>query len=213
MEKLVVLIADIEESRKMKGPKREQIQNRLSGVLEELSCDSPSLVSPYTITLGDEFQAVFRSADGICVHILKILTELHPVTVRFSLAAGTITTPINREQAIGMDGPAFHAARRGINLLKENGFLFHLDAEEEDQELLAILNGSLKLLSREIRGWNENRLRISYMLKEGYDYREIADRLDISTTAFYKNKRAGLLDVVEELGSNMAGVINRNIDS
>ena len=212
MEKYVVLIADIEDSRKMKGPEREEVQKKLSALLEKLSCDGTALVSPYTITLGDEFQAVYRTADGICGHILRILTELYPVTVRFSLAAGTITTPINREQAIGMDGPAFHAARRGIELLKENGFLFHLDVEDADEQLLGLVNGSLKLLSREIRTWNENRLHISYLLKEGYDYREIAERLDISNTAFYKNKRAGMLDVVEGLGTNMASVINRNLE-
>ncbi len=211
MTKSLVLIADIEASREIKDQKREELQQTLQEVLDTLNEQGSGLLSPYTITLGDEFQAVFKNADSIFVQMLKILAALHPVAVRFSLGLGDISTPVNSEQAIGMDGPAFHEAREGIDILKESGFLFNIRNEKNDDLTLKIMNGSLQLLSRQIRGWNKKRITILHMLKEGYDYKAITKKLDISRAAFYKNKEAGLLDVIDELSNDMAAIINQKL--
>lgn len=211
MAKSLVLIADIEASREVKDQEREELQQTLQEVLDTLNEQDNGLLSPYTITLGDEFQAVLENADSIFVHMLKVLAALHPVAVRFSLGLGDISTPINSEQAIGMDGPAFHEAREGIDLLKESGFLFNIRSEDDDDLTLDIMNGSLQLLSKQIRGWNKKRIIILHMLKEGYDYKAITAELDISQAAFYKNKEAALLDVIDELSDNMAAIINQKM--
>lgn len=211
MERFLVLIADIEASKEIKEEQREMLQDRLQEELEEINQAEQAPLSPYTITLGDEFQAVFKKADGFFTHLFRILSVLYPVRVRFSLGVGSIATPINTEQAIGMDGPAFHEARNGIETLKESGFLFHLSVEEEHNATLDLINNSLQLLSHEIQGWKQNRLAILYLLREGYDYKEIVDQLDISPPAFYKNKEAGALEVVDELMDNISELINGQI--
>ena len=213
MEKSLVLIADIEASRDVEGKDREVLQKSLKDILTNLNEQGEGIVSPYTITLGDEFQAVFGEADHLFVQMLKIMAALHPVTVRFSLGIGSIDTPLNTEQALGMDGPAFHRARKGIEMLKENGFLFGIRSEDNDDLMLKILNNSLQLLSKQMRGWNKTRIKILYMLKEGWDYKVISDELDISRTAFYKNKEAGALEVIDELSDNMAAMINQELGS
>jgi len=213
MGKSLVLIADIEASRDIKGKDREDLQKSLKDILKNLNEQGEGIVSPYTITLGDEFQAVFEKADHLFVQMLKIMAALHPVTVRFSLGIGSIDTPLNTEQAIGMDGPAFHRARKGIEILKENGFLFGIRSEDNENLMLQILNNSLQLLSKQMRGWNKTRIKILYMLKEGCDYKVISDELDISRTAFYKNKEAGALEVIDELSDNMAAMINQELGS
>ena len=213
MEKSLVLIADIEASRDVEGKDREVLQKSLKDILTNLNERGEGIVSPYTITLGDEFQAVFEEADHLFVQMLKIMAALHPVTVRFSLGIGSIDTPLNTEQAIGMDGPAFHRARKGIEILKENGFLFGIRSEDNEGLMLKILNNSLQLLSKQMRGWNKTRIKILYMLKEGCDYKVISDELDISRTAFYKNKEAGALEVIDELSDNMAAMINQELGS
>jgi len=213
MEKSLVLIADIEASRDVEGKDREVLQKSLKDILTNLNERGEGIVSPYTITLGDEFQAVFDEADHLFVQMLKIMAALHPVTVRFSLGIGSIDTPLNTEQAIGMDGPAFHRARKGIEILKENGFLFGIRSEDNEGLMLKILNNSLQLLSKQMRGWNKTRIKILYMLKEGCDYKVISDELDISRTAFYKNKEAGALEVIDELSDNMAAMINQELGS
>jgi hypothetical protein len=127
------------------------------------------------------------------------------------LAVGKINTPVNTEQAIGMDGPAFHLARGGIELLKESGYIFNIEFEDDKSSETKIINNSLQLLSGRIRGWNKRRLIILHMIKEGYDYKEISEALEISQPAFYKNKDAGMLDVVDELSENIADVINQKL--
>ena len=212
MEKLLVLIGDIEDSKSVQNRDREALQEILSDELKTINAEyAKGIVSPYTITLGDEFQAVFDRADAVFVQMLKIMSAIHPIGVRFSLAVGNIDTPINTEQAIGMDGPAFHQARRGIELLKENGYLFNIGFKDDNSPELRIINNSLQLLSGEMRGWNKRRLIILHMMKEGYDYKEISESLDISKPAFYKNKDAGMLDVVGELSDNIAEVINQKL--
>ena len=213
MEKSLVLIADIEASRDVEGKDREVLQKSLKDILTNLNEQGEGIVSPYTITLGDEFQAVFDEADHLFIQMLKIMAALHPVTVRFSLGIGSIDTPLNTEQALGMDGPAFHRARKGIEMLKENGFLFGIRSEDNEDLMLKILNNSLQLLSKQMRGWNKTRIKILYMLKEGWDYKVISDELDISRTAFYKNKEAGALEVIDELSDNMAAMINQELGS
>lgn len=212
MDKLLVLIGDIEDSQSVQDGDREALQEILSDKLQALNEEyKESIVSPYTITLGDEFQAVFDSADAIFVQMLKVMSVIYPMRIRFSLAVGEIDTPINSEQAIGMDGPAFHEARNGIEMLKESGYLFNIGFEGEVSPGLKIINNSLQLLSGRIRGWNKRRLIILHMMKEGYDYKEISEALGISKPAFYKNKDAGMLDVVGELSDNITAVINQKL--
>ncbi|MGD8749558.1 MAG: SatD family protein [Balneolaceae bacterium] len=212
MDNVLVLIADIESSKEVKEGERNKLQQKLQGVLENLSRENVGLLSPYTITLGDEFQAVFAIADHLFADLFKIQAALHPVTVRFSLGIGSIVTPINREQAIGMDGPAFHEAREGIKRLKESGDLFGLRMEGEENLSLKVINNSLQLMSHQMRKWNKRRFFILQMIKEGYDYKFITDELEISEVAFYKNKDAGSLDIIDELSDNIAQFINQELD-
>ncbi|HKK47246.1 MAG TPA: SatD family protein [Balneolaceae bacterium] len=213
MNKSLVLIADIEASKEVKQGKREELQQKLKKVLETLSRENKGIVSPYTITLGDEFQAVFKNADHLFKDIFKILATLHPISVRFSLGVGDISTPINKEQAIGMDGPAFHEAREGIKQLKKSGYLFNIRIEEENDMIFKIINNSLQLISTEIRSWNKRRLLIFHLLREGHDYKSITQKLDISRAAFYKNKEMGALDIIDELSDNIAQIINEKLKS
>ncbi|MGM0546888.1 MAG: SatD family protein [Bacteroidota bacterium] len=216
MKKYLVIIGDIEDSKSLKSHERENLQGALVERLEQLNNEyKEKLLSPYTITLGDEFQAVFNSGNAIFVQMLKIMAALHPIRVRFSLAVGGIDTPINNTQAIGMDGPAFHQARHGINLLKESGYIFNIFFDDMDEEAsleLKIINNSLQLLSGRMGGWNKRRIIILHMIKEGYDYKEISKMLEISQPAFYKNKEAGMLDVVGELCQNITAVINQRLE-
>lgn len=208
MKTYIALIGDIEASKELEEGKRHQIQKAFKDLFEEINDSSTALVSPYTVTLGDEFQAVFSRADELFTHAWKILAALHPVRVRFSIGVGQITTSLNRKQALGMDGPAFHLARDGIELLKESGYLFNIAVQGINNAWVRSLNNSLYLFSDQIRSWNKNRLTILYMLKTGKNYKQITKELGISEPAFYKNKDAASLDVVIELFEDISEIIN-----
>lgn len=101
----IVIIADIVDSKKISA--RKEVQLTLKDVLIQINHDSENgILSPFTITLGDEFQAVYRCSATLIKDLFLILVKLFPVRIRFSIGFGKISTEINEHEAIGMDGPA-----------------------------------------------------------------------------------------------------------
>ncbi|MCH8530259.1 MAG: SatD family protein [Saccharospirillum sp.] len=205
--KHLVLIADIVASRQL--PDRKAVQQQLRQCLAELNQHHSGLVSPYTITLGDEFQAVFASADGVFKDITHIMVALSPVRIRFALAVGEITTAINPDQAIGMDGPAFYLARAGIEGLKKIDELLAIGSDDEHP--CELLSASLALLNHHLTKWKTHRFDTLLGLMSEQPVAEIARRLDVSEQAVYKNIRTGGLEAVQAVFQALTEAINRDL--
>lgn len=204
----LVLIGDLVASRH--SAHRQDLQQRLKAVLQRLNQQTAGLASPYTLTLGDEFQAVFTRADTVFDDMIQILASLHPAQARFALGLGKITTELNPDQALGMDGPAFYHARDGIGKLKDSGERFTLEGLPEAWADLA--GGSLSLLSNRIEKWEANRLAILHGLLVDRPVRDIARELGISEQAVYKNINNGGLKAVIQVLSALAQLLNDCLD-
>ncbi len=207
--KYLVLIGDIVASRELAS--RAQFQRRLKGVLQTLNGRRKALASPYTLTLGDEFQAVYRDADTAFADVFTLLAEIAPVRARFALAVGDIVTPLNTAQAIGMDGPAFHRARALLERLKTGRRLFgvHVSGKEPDLLTTALLN----VLSGQVEGWKPTRLRLFASLLAGSSVTELADETDITVRAVNKNIRAAELDEWQLILQNIGRSITAELKS
>lgn len=188
--KHLVLIGDIVGSREL--PARPQFQRRLKNALQALNGRRKALASPYTLTLGDEFQAVYRDPETAFADVFTLLAEIAPVQARFALAVGEIVTPINATQAIGMDGPAFHRGRALLEKLKAGRRLFgvQLSGREPDPFTVAMLN----VFSGQVKGWKPTRLRLFANLLAGGSVPEMAAGTGITVRAVNKNIRAAELD-------------------
>lgn len=135
------------------------------------------LVSPCTITLGDEFQAVYRDARTLFADFCTILVGIHPARIRFSVGIGPLTTPVNPRQAIGMDGPAFHVARDAMDAaFKHSGHLFRV--RHAGKPTPGWLRTGLDVVSHEMASWRSNRL---WTLRERLDDREFAEYFLLGT--------------------------------
>jgi hypothetical protein len=203
----LVLIADIISSRK--SYERSELQNNLKFILEELNNKNENIISPYTITLGDEFQAVFAKADALFCDVIEIMAKLHPTKVRFSFGLGEITTNIIRESAIGMDGPPFYAARDGLNTLKETSCLISFTGLHGRDEKL--INQTLCLFSIESSKWKASRLKTFSLYLAGKSVKEISEELALTDKAIYKTIKAGLLELFQEQFLEIEKVINEEI--
>jgi len=203
--KVIAVIGDIVESKRL-GRKREALQKTLRATLGRVSAAGKGVASPYTITLGDEFQAVYRSADSLWADVVQVLAAIHPVQARFALGVGELETRLNTKQALGMDGPAFHRARDAMTALKEKGGRLRIGGETEEAWRLA--NGTLALLSHHLEGWSGNRLRVLQGLLRGETVRELEDTLGISRVAVYKNINAAALDEVAGICHELARALN-----
>ncbi|WP_455203217.1 SatD family protein [Kaarinaea lacus] len=203
----IVVIADIVSSRKIE--QRAALQKKLKAVIRQVNRKNPNLVSPYTITLGDEFQAVLNKADHLFFDFTTIMEALHPERVRFSISVGEINTPINRQQAIGMDGPAFYAARHGIETLKSNEYLFTCNGLNENQQNL--VNQSLYLASHHLLKWKLSRLSIFNYLQQNFNVLEISNKVSLGDKAIYKSIDQGALKVVDTLFRDIEQIINQSL--
>lgn len=196
---VIAVIGDLIASREL--PKRGEVQRLLRESLASVSERNSAIVSPYTITLGDEFQAVYCNATGLFLDLFTILRSLYPARARFSLGVGPLATPINPQQALGMDGPAFHRSRIAIDTLKKQFSskarpgMFVTTAEGARQKL-HLANLSLLLVSHICSRWKWNRLRTAELLMMSWPVDRIAEELNISQQAVYKAISAGAIDHV-----------------
>ena len=210
--KYIVIIGDIISSRTIE--KRNVLQNKLLNVFKELNASDYEnhLISPYTITLGDEFQAVYKKSDYLLLDSIKILEKALPQKIRFSFGIGEISTDINRKQAIGMDGSAFHFAREGINDLKKQrgDYKFNIYGLE-DPELEKLFNNSLYIFSNLLEGWNKSRYFILRKTIAGRPIKEIAKELDFTETAVYLNIYKGNIREMIAIQEVMINRINNQL--
>mgnify|MGYP001168687889 CR=1 FL=1 len=204
---VIAVIGDVVGSKTVAG--RAALQRTLKKQLERVSREAKGLASPYTLTLGDEFQAVYRGAESVIGDVVTLLAEIHPVRVRFALGVGALVTKINPEQALGMDGPAFHQARSALMALKEDGRLWRIAGSEPAAWALA--NHVLNLLSHQVEGWSQNRLRVLAGLLRGRTVKEIERGLEISRVAVYKNIRAAALDEVVGICHELTAALQRTL--
>ncbi len=189
--KYLAVIGDIVASRRL--PERGKFQRRLKASLQEVNRRrSRALASPYTLTLGDEFQALYCDAGSVFSDMFALLAELAPVRARFAFAAGEIITPLNKEQSIGMDGPAFHHARAQLDRLKAEKRLFGVHGPGVEPDLLT--TAMLNVLSGQVEGWKPVRLRLFAGLLAGKSAGELAVETGITPRAVHKNIRAAELD-------------------
>ncbi|HEX6988880.1 MAG TPA: SatD family protein [Bacillota bacterium] len=115
------VIGDIVHSRALKD--RAAWQQRLEAVLVEADQRfAAGLAAGWTLTLGDEFQALYRAPDAIPPAVEWLLGALHPARLRFGVGHGTLATEL-KPRAVGMDGPVFHAARLALDHAKRKGKL------------------------------------------------------------------------------------------
>lgn len=208
----LAVIGDIIDSRQL--PRREEFQVGLAGTLEQLSRRNGSLASPYTITLGDEFQAVYKNADRLFADIFEIMASIDPVQVRFAVGLGELSTAVNRKQALGMDGPAFHRAREAITELKQTGYRIRLQGEAlagPDTEQWKLLNHVFNLLTHQIAGWSKNRLLIMHGLLTGKTVATLEAELGVSNVAIYKNINAAALDEFKGLCDEVTRLLNARL--
>lgn len=207
MKTYIAIIGDLEASKELSKATRNKTQIVLEELFTGKRFSREGVVSPYTLTLGDEFQALYEDAGNLFHHIWTVTAAIHPVKIRWAIGTGEIDTPVNKKRSLGMDGPAFHKARNGIEILKKEKQLFRVETGDELYDTLA--NSSLKLLTADLRKWKRNRLLILERLCSGMEVRQIAAELKLSDVAVYKNIHAGNLDAVIEYTEGLANLLNR----
>ena len=122
------VIGDIVRSRRIAD--RGRFQAHLERLMDELNrrYAEAGLASRWTVTLGDEFQALFRTAEPLPDAVQQLFHGLVGHGVRFGIGFGTLATPLRPRAAVGMDGPCFHRARQALETAKHDRRMVAVEA-------------------------------------------------------------------------------------
>lgn len=185
---MIAVIGDIIKSKSILD--RQKTQQELQSVLLQINQrHQASLASRFTITLGDEFQGLFKDSKGL-LHILdEISFALRPIRLRFGIGVGTLTTELDPTTSIGADGPVYWKAREAIDYVHKNNDYgranIHLGIQEPD-DTVNLINQILKLTALQVSGWRDSQTEVykiileeEIMDPEEINHQRIAEKLGI----------------------------------
>lgn len=117
--KYITMICDIKNSRKIYN--REQLQYTLIEAIGICNIRfKQDIISPFLITLGDEWQGLLRESANY-FEIIDFYKKSLPSTVSFytGIGIGPVTIHNFKLTVNQLDGPAFYLAREAINYAKK----------------------------------------------------------------------------------------------
>ncbi len=120
--KYYILMGDVISSEKHH---KNILINEFKSLVNKCNDEKSNIIlSPFTITLGDEFQGIVKSLSTsieVIFHFQElILKNKYSFKLRYVLKHGIIDTPINKETAYGMLGQGLSFARKKLGEKKRN---------------------------------------------------------------------------------------------
>ena len=213
----LALIADVIDSKMVQ--ERLDLQKQVEKTLQKMNeLFGDYLASRFTLTLGDEFQALLEVDAPIFQIIDTLRLELNPTQLRFGIGLGEIVTDIDPLQSIGADGPAYWNARAAINFVHQKNDYgntqIYFSSGKENQDFFV---NSLIASGEAIRsGWRDSQEEILLNLLKRSVYSEtfsqqdlaqslglnpsaLSKRLKSSSIRVYLRGRAATLDCIQNL--------------
>ena len=198
----LALIADVIDSKMVQ--ERFDLQKQLEKTLQTMNeLFGEFLASSFTLTLGDEFQALLKVDAPVFQMIDTLRSLLTPTQLRFGIGLGEIVTDIDPLQSIGADGPAYWNARAAINLVHQKNdygntqIYFSCGKEKQDFFVNALL-ASGEAIRSDWRGSQEEILldllkRCVY--SENFSQQDLAQSLEINPSALSKRLKSSSIRV------------------
>jgi len=198
----LALIADVIDSKMVQ--ERFDLQKQLEKTLQTMNeLFGEFLASNFTLTLGDEFQALLKADAPVFQIIDTLRSELTPTQLRFGIGLGEILTDIDPLQSIGADGPAYWNARAAINLVHQkndygNTQIYFLSGKEKQDFFVNALIASGEAIRSDWRGSQEEILldllkRCVY--SENFSQQDLAQSLAINPSALSKRLKSSSIRV------------------
>jgi len=183
-----VLMADIiKSSEKIDIDKYKLFRKKIDKLNTEFK-----LISPFTITLGDEFQGIVESLEqgiSIIFTLERLLIEdEYPFQLRYALGYGHIMTPINSEIAHGMYGEALTETRKLLEKSKKDRRR-RFDVLLPNKRFEFILNNLFEVYQSFLDHWNKKDYEVIKQFYEHDDYKEVALALGKRKDQIWKREK------------------------
>lgn len=198
----LALIADVIDSKMVQA--RFNLQKQLEETLQKMNgLFADYLASCFTLTLGDEFQALLKMNAPVFQIIDTLRSELSPTQLRFGIGLGEIVTAIDPLQSIGADGPAYWNARAAINLVHQKNdygntqIYFSSGNDSQDSVVNALIASGEAIRS----SWRDSQEEILLDLlkrsvySETFSQQDLAQSLAINPSALSKRLKSSSIRV------------------
>lgn len=187
--KHIILMADIIKSR---NGEPKKLMAHFKKLVSEINISKrKGIVSPLTITLGDEFQGIVKNIETGVEIIFKIeeliIKECLELKLRYILHSGQIDTTINKKVAYEMLGPGLTAARSLLMNLKRDSARFTINT---DHKIDSYINKSLFLYQSIVDSWKKKDLKIVANFLEFGDYKTVAEHANVDISSAWRRKKS-----------------------
>lgn len=201
-----VLMGDLVASRQ--AASASELHRHFNTIVERMNrVHGDLLVSPLTITLGDEFQGRcrnLRDAFRIAAEMrLRFLRE--EVRCRFVVGWVRVETPINRQKAWNMMGPGFAEAREMLlddsnsdHRHEDSAYRFSLLDQPIIERLLNALGGALTIFEED---WTSRQCELAThrLLETAQSVADMAKLYEVSERSIYNVLKAARLGDIENI--------------
>ena len=198
----LALIADVIDSKMVQ--ERLDLQKQVEKTLQKMNeLFGDYLASRFTLTLGDEFQALLEVDAPVFQIIDTLRLELNPTQLRFGIGLGEIVTAIDPLQSVGADGPAYRNARGAINFVHQKNdygntqIYFSSGKENQDFFVNALIASGEAIRS----SWRDSQEEILLNLlkrsvySESFSQQDLAQSLSINPSALSKRLKSSSIRV------------------
>lgn len=184
-------MADIKESRIQKASQLiSEFKNLVESVNKRFRND---LLSPLTITLGDEFQSVLTNAEASINVIFdleeQIIKKGYGFKLRYVLQSGKIDTKINSKIAYEMLGEGLTIARARLEAGKKERSRFSIELKTEEN-LNIQLNNAFFIYQHFIDRWKEDDFELVKGFLNHEDYKQVASKLKMDNSSVWRREKS-----------------------
>jgi hypothetical protein len=187
---VAVIMGDIVKSER--SPSVEELHNNFNkAVNAQNKAYAKKLISPLTITLGDEFQGLTQKlthASSI-VRDMRLQLMEDAIDCRFVIGLVELKTKINKNNAWNMMGAGLARAREKLNEKKSNTlYRFAIEHNRITETTLDALGAGITLIER---NWTEQQRQDISALISGASPAELAHRRNVTVHSIYKVRGSG----------------------
>jgi SatD family (SatD) len=188
MKEQHILMADVIDSRKYKG---KTVALGLAKIVEKINSDyKTEIVSPLTVTLGDEFQGVISNEETVAKIIISIeefmIENRFAFKLRYASHTGKIDTKINKNIAYGMLGEGLTRTREILNNAKKGHERFFIFTEKKT----SLLNKLFIVFESFVDSWKQKDFSLISLFLKGIDYKKVAIANNYTASAMWKKRKS-----------------------
>jgi hypothetical protein len=184
----VILMADIIGSSDRPG---KRLMRRFLEMVDGVNAgNADRLLSPLTVTLGDEFQGVPESVDAAVDLIIALeqqrVHQQADFLLRYVIVEGVIETPLNPVRAHEMLGPGLTRAREQLAGLKSSDRRLHVELRPRHERKQDLLQDAGSLYLWITGGWSDKYLKTVSLFLQDKSYNDIARTLRVDLSTAYR---------------------------